>query len=80
MLSYFHRFSVFMRTGENDSNTLRVNGYFFENGKIISVFKSIRIRMDGALDDHRHHTAFQNTLEHFGQPINKEIGQDKPKH
>ena len=33
MLSYFHRVSVFMWTGENDSNTLRVDGYFFENGK-----------------------------------------------
>ena len=33
MLSYFHRFSVFVWTGENDSNTLRVDAYFFENGE-----------------------------------------------
>ena len=31
MLSYFHRFNVFLWTGENDSNTLRVDAYFFEN-------------------------------------------------
>ena len=71
MLSYFHLFSVFMWTGENDSNTLRVNGYFFENGKILSVSKSIRIRMDGALDDHRHHRAFQNTLEEGLNGVNR---------
>ena len=28
MLSYFNHFSVFMWTGEKDSNTLRVNAYF----------------------------------------------------
>ena len=28
----FRRFSVFVWTGENDSNTLRVDAYFFENG------------------------------------------------
>ena len=67
MLSYFHRFSVFMWTGENDSNTLRVDGYFSENGKKKSVFKNIRIRMD----NNRHHRAFKNTPEHSGQPINK---------
>ena len=39
MLSYFHRFSVFMWTGESDSNTLRVDGYFFENGKKIRFQK-----------------------------------------
>ena len=39
MLSYFHRFSVFMRTGENDSNTLRVDGYFFETEKKIRFQK-----------------------------------------
>ena len=33
MLSYFHRFSVFVWTGENDSNTLRVDAYFFEKEK-----------------------------------------------
>ena len=29
----FHRFSVFVWTGENDSNTLRVDASFFENGE-----------------------------------------------
>ena len=45
MLSYFHRFSVFVWTGENDSNTLRVDAYFFENGEKKSPF----LRVDGAL-------------------------------
>ena len=44
MLSYFHRFSVFVWTGENDSNTLRVDAYFFENGEKKSPFS----RVDGA--------------------------------
>ena len=30
--SYFYCFSVFVWTGENDSNTLRVDAYIFENG------------------------------------------------
>ena len=30
---YFHRFSVFVWTGENDSNTLSVDAYFWENGE-----------------------------------------------
>ena len=67
MLSYFHRFSVFMWTGENDSNMLRVDGYFFENGQKKTVFKNIQIRMD----NNRHHRAFKNTPERSGQPINK---------
>ena len=29
---YFHRFSVFVWTGENDSNTVSVDAYFGENG------------------------------------------------
>ena len=33
MLSYFHRFSVFLWKGENDSNTLRVDAYVLEDGK-----------------------------------------------
>ena len=37
MLAYFHRSSVFVWTGENDSNTLRVDAYFSENGE--NVFK-----------------------------------------
>ena len=32
MLSYFHRFSVFVWMGESDLNTLRVDAYFYENG------------------------------------------------
>ena len=49
MLSFFHCISVFVWTGENDSNTLRVRVFFFfffkENGgKKIFVFKTIRIR------------------------------------
>ena len=37
MLAYFHRSSVFVWTGENDSNTLRGDAYFSENGQ--HVFK-----------------------------------------
>ena len=33
MLSYFHRFSVFVWAGENDSNTLRVDAYFLQAEK-----------------------------------------------
>ena len=32
-LSYFHRFCVYVWTGENDSNTLRVDENFFKNGE-----------------------------------------------
>ena len=32
-LSYFHRFRVFVWTGENDSNTQRVDADFFKNGE-----------------------------------------------
>ena len=31
MLSYFHRFSVSVWKGENDSNTLRVDAYVLED-------------------------------------------------
>ena len=33
MLSYFHRFSNLVWTGENDSNTPRVDGFLFFFGK-----------------------------------------------
>ena len=40
MLSFLHRFSVSVWTGANDSNTLRVNAYFFsKKEKKIFVFK-----------------------------------------
>ena len=32
--------------GENDSNTLSVDAYFFENGEI-SLFKNTRVGVDG---------------------------------
>ena len=41
---YFHHFSVFMWTGENDSNTQSVDAYFFfflENGGKKSPFSNI---------------------------------------
>ena len=34
-------FSVLVWTGENDSNTLRVDAYFFENGENKSLFSKI---------------------------------------
>ena len=40
----------FIRTDENNSNTLSVDSMIFENGGKISVFKDIRIRVEGALD------------------------------
>ena len=52
MLAYFHRSSVFVWTGENDSNTLRAAAYFSENGEHVfkmSIFKKIRIGVDEAL-------------------------------
>ena len=52
MLAYFHRSSVFVWTGENDSNTLRAAAYFSENGELVfkmSIFKKIRIGVDEAL-------------------------------
>ena len=48
-ISYFHCFSVFVWTGENDSDTLRVGVYFLKTEKKISVFKNIKnfqIRVD----------------------------------
>ena len=45
MLSFFYCFSVFMLTGEKDSNTLHV---FFENGEKNLRFENIRIRVDSA--------------------------------
>ena len=47
-LCYFHRFNVFVWTGDYDSNMLRVVAYLFENGVKISVIKNIRIHVDGA--------------------------------
>ena len=47
MPSYFHCFSVYVWTGESDSNTLREDGYFFS--KMMEktlVFKNIRILVD----------------------------------
>ena len=42
-------FSLFSVFGNDLKNTLRVDAYFFENGgKKVSVFKNIRIRVDGA--------------------------------
>jgi len=41
-ISYFHCFSVFVWTGENDSDTLRVGVYFLKTEKKISVFKNIK--------------------------------------
>ena len=49
--SYFLRFCVYVWTGENDSNTLRVDANFFKNGEKKSVFKNIRIRVDRACDN-----------------------------
>ena len=46
--SYLLRFCVYVWTGENDSNTLRVDAIFFKNGEKNSVFKNIRIRVDRA--------------------------------
>ena len=48
MLSSFHRFRVFMWTGENDSNTIHVDAYFFfwKSRKKIPIFENIRIRVD----------------------------------
>ena len=42
MLSYFHCFSVFVWTGENDSDTLRVGVYLLKTEEKISVFKNIK--------------------------------------
>ena len=48
-LWYFHRFSVFVWTGDYDSNMLRVVVYLFENGgKNLRIIKNIRIHVDGA--------------------------------
>ena len=38
-----------MRTGENDSNTLRVDAHIFENGEKNLRFQNIRKRVAGAL-------------------------------
>lgn len=44
MLSYFHRFSFFVWTGENDLNTLRVDAYFLKREDIL-------MHVDGAIID-----------------------------
>ena len=42
MLSYFHRFSVFVWTGENDSNTLSADAcFFFKKRRKKSQFSKI---------------------------------------
>ena len=41
MLSYLYRFSVFVWTSENDSSTLCMDAYFFENGEKKSPFSKI---------------------------------------
>ena len=46
MLRYFHCFSVFKWTGEKDSNTLRVDAYFFGKGKKNRFFKNIWLQVD----------------------------------
>ena len=40
VFSPFHRFSVFVWTREDDSDTIRVDAYYFENGEKISVAKN----------------------------------------
>lgn len=44
--SYFHCFSVFTWTGENCSNTLRVDAFEFENGEKIVSFQNTGRKMD----------------------------------
>ena len=44
MLSYFHRFSFFVWTGENDLNMLRVDAYFLKREDIL-------MHVDGAIID-----------------------------
>ena len=60
MLSYFHRFSVFTWTSENDSNMLRVDGYFFENGKK-KPFSKISRYVWTIIDTTEHSKTHQNT-------------------
>ena len=44
MLSYFHHFSIFVWTGENDLNMLRVDAYFLKREDIL-------MHVDGAIID-----------------------------
>ena len=44
MLSYFHRLSLFVWTGENDLNMLRVDTYFLKREDIL-------MHVDGAIID-----------------------------
>ena len=46
ILSYFHCFSFYVWTDENNSNSLRAGAYFLKKEEKISFFKNIRIRMD----------------------------------
>ena len=46
----FPLFSVFVWTGENNSNTLSVDAYIFENGGKNLRFRNIWIRAEGAVD------------------------------
>lgn len=50
MLSYLYNFSVFFWTSEDDSNTQRVDAYFFENGEKKSLFSKIYVYMWTALN------------------------------
>jgi hypothetical protein len=47
-LSYFLRFCFYVWTGENDSNTIRVDANFFKNGEKNLRFQKYPIRVDGA--------------------------------
>ena len=44
--SYFHCFSVFTWTGQNNSNTLRVDAFDFENGEKNVSFQNTGRKMD----------------------------------
>ena len=50
MSSYFDRVRIFVRTHENDWNTLRVHAHFFENGKK-SLFSKISGQLCTGLSD-----------------------------
>ena len=59
----FHRFSVFVWTGEIDSNTLCVDAYLFsKRRKKFSVFQNIRIREVGAWNILQLWFLFENLL------------------
>ena len=50
MLSYFHRFGIFVWMGENNNlNMLHVDVYFFKNEEKIFILKNIWMCVDRAL-------------------------------